>query len=193
MAEQAASHSYPAAEGKKVVIRPSDKQIGMPVMAMSCALLQVLKHMCVVRLAEYLEQYCPTHRFGWNWEWPTFVKRLRMTRSYKDKLVFGVPFVVTLQRSGQALPHTIQAAMNWLSANALGEIGLFRKSGRRSRVANLKALVESSTESDSNELFRDRNPHDLADLVKQYFLDLPESLFTKKFADIFIAIFQCIM
>lgn len=158
-------------------------------MAMSCGQLQVVRKLGLVTLTGYMERYCPTHRSGWNWELPKFIKKIKMP-DYKDKRVFGVPLVVTLQRSGQALPKTIEAAMNWLKVNAMDQIGLFRKSGVKSRIAKVKAIVETSPDCDSLELFEGQQPYDVADMIKQYFRDLPESLFTNKLAETFIAIFQ---
>lgn len=181
-------HSFQTA-AEKAASRSSGKRSGMPLMAMSCGQLQVIRKLGLVTLTGYMERYCPTHRSGWNWELPKFIKKIKMP-DYKDKRVFGVPLVITLQRSGQALPKTIQAAMSWLKVNALDQIGLFRKSGVKSRIAKVKAIVETSPDCDSLELFEGQQPYDVADMIKQYFRDLPESLFTNKLAETFIAIFQ---
>lgn len=180
-------HSFQTAAEK--ANRSSGKRSGMPLMAMSCGQLQVIRKLGLVTLTGYMERYCPTHRSGWNWELPKFIKKIKMP-DYKDKRVFGVPLVITLQRSGQALPKTIQAAMNWLKAFAMDHIGLFRKSGVKSRIAKVKAIVETSPDCDSLELFEGQQPYDVADMIKQYFRDLPESLFTNKLAETFVAIFQ---
>lgn len=136
-----------------------------------------------------MERYCPTHRSGWNWELPKFIKKIK-TPDYKDKRVFGVPLILTLQRSGQTLPKPIVAALKWLKLNALDQIGLFRKSGVKSRILKIKNIVESAPESDSMDLFEGQQAYDVADMVKQYFRELPESLLTNKLAETFIAIFQ---
>lgn len=41
---------------------------------------------------------------------------------FLDKTVFGVPLIVSLQRSGQTLPSCIQMALSWLRANALDQV-----------------------------------------------------------------------
>ena len=73
--------------------------------------------------------------------------------------------------------------------NALDQIGLFRKSGVKSRIAKLKQIIETS-QDDHNLMFDDQQAYDVADMLKQYFRELPESLMTTKLSDTFIAIFQ---
>lgn len=95
-----------------------------------------------------MERYCPTHRSGWNWELPKFIKKIK-TPDYKglftknlahlnrhfsliiffffavtDKKVFGVPLVLYLQRSGQTIPTAIQTAFKWLKLNALDQVSV---------------------------------------------------------------------
>lgn len=104
-----------------------------------------------------------------------------------DKTVFGVPLVVSLQRSGQALPVCIQAALTWLRTQAVDQVGLFRKPGVRSRIQRLKNLAETHTDDLS---FEGQQAYDVADMVKQYFRELPEVLLTNKLSETFVAIFQ---
>lgn len=153
---------------------------------MSCGQLMVLRKLALLKLTACMERYCPTHRTGWNWELPKFIRKIK-SPDYKDKTVFGVPLLLSLQRTGQALPKCIQLALRWLRANALEQVGIFRKSGVRSRIQKLKALTE--TQGD-NINFDGQQAFDVADLVKQYFRELPEALLTNKLSETFIAIFQ---
>lgn len=41
---------------------------------------------------------------------------------FSDKTVFGVPLMVTLQRTGHSLPKPVQSALNWLKNNALDQV-----------------------------------------------------------------------
>lgn len=66
-------------------------------------------------------------------------------------------------------------------------MGLFRKSGVRSRIQRLKQLTESQGDAIS---YDGQQAYDVADMVKQYFRELPETLFTNKLSETFIAIFQ---
>ncbi|XP_043483890.1 rho GTPase-activating protein 7 isoform X2 [Leptopilina heterotoma] len=154
--------------------------------SMSCGQLLVLRKLALLKLTACMERYCPTHRTGWNWELPKFIRKIK-SPDYKDKTVFGVPLLLSLQRTGQALPKCIQIALKWLKTNALDQVGLFRKSGVRSRIQKLKVMTE--TQGD-NINFDGQQAYDVADLVKQYFRELPEALLTNKLSETFIAIFQ---
>ncbi|XP_015585731.1 uncharacterized protein LOC107263255 isoform X2 [Cephus cinctus] len=165
---------------------PLDPLCSRAMASMSCGQLLVLRKLALLKLTACMERYCPTHRTGWNWELPKFIRKIK-TPDYKDKTVFGVPLLLSLQRTGQALPKCIQTALRWLRANALDQVGIFRKSGVRSRIQKLKVMTE--TQGD-NINFDGQQAFDVADLVKQYFRELPEALLTNKLSETFIAIFQ---
>lgn len=165
---------------------PLDPLCPRAMASMSCGQLLVLRKLALLKLTACMERYCPTHRTGWNWELPKFIRKIK-TPDYKDKTVFGVPLLLSLQRTGQALPKCIQIALRWLRANALDQIGIFRKSGLRSRIQTLKVMTETQGDGIN---FDGQQAFDVADLVKQYFRELPESLLTNKLSETFIAIFQ---
>ncbi|XP_070168978.1 rho GTPase-activating protein 7 isoform X3 [Polyergus mexicanus] len=165
---------------------PLDPLCPRAMASMSCGQLLVLRKLALLKLTACMERYCPTHRTGWNWELPKFIRKIK-TPDYKDKTVFGVPLLLSLQRTGQALPKCIQIALRWLRANALDQVGIFRKSGVKSRIQKLKVMTE--TQGD-NINFDGHQAYDVADLVKQYFRELPEALLTNKLSETFIAIFQ---
>lgn len=157
-----------------------------PMGSLSCGQLLVLRKLALLKLTAWMERYCPTHRTGWNWELPKFIRKIKAP-DYKDKTVFGVPLLLSLQRNGQALPKCIQAALRWLRVNALDQVGIFRKSGVRSRIQKLKLMAEVQGENIS---YEGQQAYDVADMVKQYFRELPEALLTNKLSETFIAIFQ---
>ena len=92
--------------------------------------------------------------------------------------------------------------MHYLRQSALDQVGLFRKSGVRSRIAKLKELCEAwswecsrpcgggADEDDHPVDFSEHQPYDVADMVKQYFRELPEALMTNKLSETFVTIFQ---
>lgn len=92
-----------------------------------------------------------------------------------------------MQRTGHAIPKCILKAFEWLQNNALEQVGLFRKSGVKSRIQALKQLIETQGDDVS---FEGQQAYDVADVVKQYFRELPEALLTSKFSETFISIFQ---
>ncbi|MGH0153072.1 UNVERIFIED_CONTAM: hypothetical protein FKN15_040988 [Acipenser sinensis] len=117
---------------------------------------------------------------------PKFMKRIKVP-DYKDRNVFGVPLQVNVQRTGQPLPQCIQQAMRYLRSQCLDQVGLFRKSGVKSRIQALRQMNESCTDSIS---YEEQSAFDVADMVKQYFRDLPEPLLTSKLSETFLQIYQ---
>lgn len=69
------------------------------------------------------------------------------------------------------------------------QVGLFRKSGVKSRILKLKEVIEES-QGDVMETYDLQQAYDVADMLKQYFRELPDTLLTAKMSDTFIAIFQ---
>ena len=62
---------------------------------------------------------------------------------YKDKNVFGIPLLVVLQRTGQPLPQCLLYAMRCLRRSARDSVGIFRKSGVKSRIQTLRNKIEA--------------------------------------------------
>ncbi|XP_045538221.1 rho GTPase-activating protein 7 isoform X3 [Papilio machaon] len=182
-------------------LKDPETYLSRPMSSLSCGQLHILRKLALLRLTACMERYCPSHKSGWNWELPKLIRKIK-TPDYKDKTVFGVPLTVSLQRTGHSLPKPIQCALNWLKTNALDQMGIFRKAGVKSRIAKLRAMVEAA--GAANAAFASENinvercslnfdgaqAHDVADLVKQYFRELPDALLTNKLSETFIAIFQ---
>lgn len=40
--------------------------------------LLVLRKFALLKLTAIMERYCPTHRTGWNWELPKFMRKTKM-------------------------------------------------------------------------------------------------------------------
>lgn len=77
--------------------------------------------------------------------------------------------------------------MQWLHENASDQVGIFRKSGVKSRIHILRNRIESNSVVDYSE----QQCYDVADMLKQYFRELPETLLTAKLSETFVFIFQC--
>lgn len=75
-----------------------------------------------------------------------------------------------------------------LTSPLFSQVGLFRKSGVKSRIQALRQQCEVSTDSVS---YEDQSAYDVADMVKQFFRDLPEPLLTSKLGETFLHIYQC--
>lgn len=148
--------------------------------------LNLLQRFSLLRLTAIMERHSMSNKHGWTWSVPKFMKRMKVP-DYKDKTVFGVPLIVHVQRTGQPLPQSIQQALRYLRSNCLDQVGLFRKSGVKSRIHALRQMNENFPENVS---YEDQSAYDVADMVKQFFRDLPEPLFTNKLSDTFLHIYQ---
>ncbi len=68
------------------------------------------------------------------------------------------------------------------------QVGLFRKSGGKVSYSGSAPNVWTSPE---NVNYEDQSAYDVADMVKQFFRDLPEPLLTSKMGETFLHIYQC--
>lgn len=80
--------------------------------------------------------------------------------------------------------------MAYLNNEAMDQIGLFRKSGVKSRIQKIRNMCEADPELNNFNL-DDVNAYDVADMVKQYFRDLPDHIMTAKLSETFVGIFLC--
>ncbi|KAJ8271726.1 hypothetical protein COCON_G00105850 [Conger conger] len=149
--------------------------------------LNLLQKFSLLTLTALLERHAPTSKHGFSWAVPKFMKRTKV-RDYRDRSVFGVPLQVNLQRTGHPLPPSIQEAMRFLRNQGLDQVGLFRKSGVKSRIQALRQMNEAGAEGEVS--YEGQSAYDVADMLKQYFRDLPEPLLTSKLSDTFLQIYQ---
>ncbi|XP_026104708.1 stAR-related lipid transfer protein 13-like isoform X4 [Carassius auratus] len=166
--------------------RPSLTSASLEINRQSAAQLNLLQKFSLLRLTAILEKHTDTGKHGWNWVVPKFMKRSKVP-DYKDKHVFGVPPSVNVQRTGQPLPQSIQEAMRYLRSQCLEKVGIFRKSGVKSRIQALRQLNENSPD---HVTYQGQSAYDVADLIKQYFRDLPEPVLTSKLTDTFLHAYQ---
>ncbi|KAK7925975.1 hypothetical protein WMY93_008285 [Mugilogobius chulae] len=152
----------------------------------SAGQLSLLQKFSLLRLTAIMEKYSMSNKHGWTWSVPKFMKRMKMP-DYKEKSVFGVPLIVHVQRCGFPLPLCLQQALSHLKTHCLDQVGLFRKSGVKSRIQALRQQCELSPDFVS---YEDQSAYDVADMVKQFFRDLPEPLLTSKLGETFLHIYQ---
>ncbi|XP_041253373.1 rho GTPase-activating protein 7-like isoform X2 [Onychostruthus taczanowskii] len=117
---------------------------------------------------------------------PKFIKKPKAS-DYKDKNVFGVPLLLNVQRTSHPLPNGILQALEYLRSHFLDQVGLFRKSGVKSRILSLREMNETNP---NNVCYEGQSAFDVADMVKQYFRDLPEPIFTSRLCESFLHIYQ---
>ncbi|XP_006632006.2 rho GTPase-activating protein 7 isoform X1 [Lepisosteus oculatus] len=152
----------------------------------SVSQLNLLQKLALLKLTALMDKYSPSSKQGWNWTVPKFIKKIKAP-DYKDRRVFGVPLLLNVQRTGDPLPRSILNAMHYLRSQCLDQVGLFRKSGVKSRIQALREMNESDPESVS---YEGQSAFDVADMLKQYFRDLPEPIFSSKLCESFLHIYQ---
>ncbi|XP_050803276.1 rho GTPase-activating protein 7 isoform X3 [Gopherus flavomarginatus] len=165
---------------------PSLSSVSLQINSQSVAQMNLLQKYSLLKLTALLEKYTPSNKHGFSWAVPKFMKRIKVP-DYKDRNVFGVPLPINVQRTGQPLPQSIQQAMWYLRSHCLDQVGLFRKSGVKSRIQALRQMNESATDSVN---YEGQSAYDVADMLKQYFRDLPEPLMTNKLSETFLQIYQ---
>uniref|UniRef100_A0A665VYI6 StAR-related lipid transfer (START) domain containing 13a n=1 Tax=Echeneis naucrates TaxID=173247 RepID=A0A665VYI6_ECHNA len=158
----------------------------LQISSQSAGQLSLLQKFSLLRLTAIMEKYSMSNKHGWTWSVPKFMKRIKVP-DYKEKSVFGVPLIVHVQRCGFPLPLCLQQALSHLRTHCLDQVGLFRKSGVKSRIQALRQQCELSPDSVS---YEDQSAYDVADMVKQFFRDLPEPLLTSKLGETFLHIYQ---
>ncbi|XP_017345259.1 stAR-related lipid transfer protein 13 isoform X2 [Ictalurus punctatus] len=166
--------------------RLSQSGTSLQISSQSAGQLSLLQKFSLLRLTAIMEKYSMSNKHGWTWSVPKFMKRMKGP-DYRDKGVYGVPLIVHVQRYGQPLPLCLQLALRYLRRQCLDQVGLFRKSGVKSRIQALRQTCESSPE---NVDYEDQCAYDVADMVKQFFRDLPEPLLTSKLGETFLHIYQ---
>ncbi|XP_060772730.1 rho GTPase-activating protein 7 isoform X2 [Neoarius graeffei] len=171
--------------------RPSVSSSTLQLNCQSVLQMNLLQKYSLLKLTALLEKHTPTNKHGFSWAVPKFMKRMKV-RDSKERSVFGVPLQVNVQRSGQPLPQGIQQAMRYLRNHGLDQVGLFRKSGVKSRIQALRQMNESCGTEGGGVSYEGQSAYDVADMLKQYFRDLPEPLLTSKLSDTFLQIYQFI-
>ncbi|KAM9313932.1 rho GTPase-activating protein 7 isoform 2-T2 [Pholidichthys leucotaenia] len=169
--------------------RPSLASAQLQISCQSVLQMNLLQKLSLLQLTALLEKHTPTNKHGFSWAVPKFMKRIKV-RDYKDRNVFGVPLQVIVQRTGQPLPQGIQQAMRYLRNQCLDQVGLFRKSGVKSRIQALRQMNEACGADGGGVSYEGQSAYDVADMLKQYFRDLPEPLLTSKLSETFLQIYQ---
>nr|XP_033783023.1 rho GTPase-activating protein 7-like isoform X2 [Geotrypetes seraphini] len=165
---------------------PNLENLSLEIDNQLAAQLNRIQKMALLKLTALMDKYSPSSKQGWNWTIPKFIRKVKAP-DYKDKNVFGVPFVINVQRTGHPFPKSILQAMEYLRVHFLDQVGLFRKSGVKSRIQALREMNELDAKCVS---YEGQSAFDVADMLKQYFRDLPEPIFTSKLCESFLHIYQ---
>ncbi|XP_072230787.1 rho GTPase-activating protein 7 isoform X1 [Leuresthes tenuis] len=152
----------------------------------SASQILLLQKLSLLKLTALMDKYSPSSKQGWNWTVPKPLRKINAIE-VKGRRVFGVPLLLSVQQTGEPLPPSILKALVYLRTECLDQVGLFRKSGLKSRIEYLRELVDSDPDGIS---YSGQSAFDVADMVKQYFRDLPEPIFTSKLCESFLHIYQ---
>ncbi|KAG5837512.1 hypothetical protein ANANG_G00240060 [Anguilla anguilla] len=147
--------------------RLSHSVVSLQITNQSAGQLSLLQKFSLLRLTAIMEKYSMSNKHGWTWSVPKFMKRMK------------APTSLSLQ--------VCRCVCVYLRSQCLDQVGLFRKSGVKSRIQALRQMNESSPD---NVAYEDQSAYDVADMVKQFFRDLPEPLLTSKLGETFLHIYQ---
>ncbi|XP_065567660.1 rho GTPase-activating protein 7-like isoform X3 [Artemia franciscana] len=160
----------------------------VPIVSLTVGQMILVRKVALLRLTGIMEAHVPNHKgLSWAWDIPKFLKKIRPPE-HRGKGIFGAPLYLNVQKWGTPVPPVILAAFKFLRREAMDQVGLFRKPGVKSRISSLRRECDSGREIE----FDAQQAFDVADLVKQYFRDLPEALLTSKLSETFVAIFQAL-
>ncbi|CAF3726833.1 unnamed protein product [Adineta steineri] len=141
-----------------------------------------VRELALAKLLKITEQYCNSDNVH-NYETITLAKLNKLPKSttWKGKCVFGVPLRIYQQTTGHILPIAITNALQYTRMHAGKCDGLFRKPGVKSKIDRLRLQIETLNESCAESSletikFDEYQPYVVADLIRQYFRELPECL-----------------
>jgi len=97
----------------------------------------------------------------------------------RSQLVFGRPLEVVLKEEGSEIPRILRECIGYLEEKALWSEGLFRVAPDQQKVKDLQARYDRAEQVD----LQGYEVHTVAAVVKLFFRELPDSIFTFDFFD----------
>ncbi|CAF3752259.1 unnamed protein product [Adineta steineri] len=156
-----------------------------------------LRETALSKLLKLAQQNC-NHDSMHNHDTITLTKlnKLPKATTWKGKRVFGVPLRVYQQTTGQILPVAITNALQYVRMNAGKCEGLFRKPGVKSKIDRLRAQIETINDNNGESSldtikFDDYQPFVVADVIRQYFRELPECLMPPSITRLLCDLIKC--
>ncbi|XP_078481148.1 LOW QUALITY PROTEIN: active breakpoint cluster region-related protein [Ciona intestinalis] len=102
---------------------------------------------------------------------------LQRLPSKKSNGVFGVKIGVTAKRESSGIPSIVRKCVAEVERRGMGEVGIYRVSGVASEIQALKASFDTNRR-DVTMLLGEVDINAVAGVLKLYFRELPEPLFT---------------
>ncbi|TGZ66772.1 hypothetical protein CRM22_005154 [Opisthorchis felineus] len=100
--------------------------------------------------------------------------------------VFGQSLESWQRRIGYPLPPAILNMMEHIENVGATAHGIFRRPGRKDRIQGLREEIEKNLYWND---FEEWQPYDVADLLKQFFRELPECLLTDKLSLLLVSVY----
>ncbi|CAF1042968.1 unnamed protein product, partial [Didymodactylos carnosus] len=150
-----------------------------------------LRESALIKLQKLINRNCTNDVIN-NQDIVTLSKlsKLPKSSSWKGKRVFGIPLRIYQQSTGRLLPLGITNALQYLRLHAGKCDGLFRKPGVKSKIDRLRNEIEIH---DSDQIkFDDYQPFVVADVVRQYFRELPECIIPPSITRILCDLIKCL-
>ncbi|XP_071790000.1 active breakpoint cluster region-related protein-like isoform X2 [Asterias amurensis] len=105
-------------------------------------------------------------------------KALKRVQSKKKMGVFGVRISHLCQREGTKIPNIVINCVEEIDRRGISEMGIYRISGSSADILGLRKLFEMNSKHILTKL-KQAEIHAVAGLIKRYFRDLPEPIFTQ--------------
>ncbi|XP_046569347.1 breakpoint cluster region protein-like isoform X2 [Haliotis rubra] len=105
-------------------------------------------------------------------------RTMRRTPSQQKSGVFGVKISTSARRQGKTVPSIVTACIQEVEKRGMDETGIYRVSGVTSEVQRLKKTFDKNVRAGTH-LVTDCDIHAVTGMLKLYFRELPEPLFTE--------------
>ncbi|XP_041349025.1 uncharacterized protein LOC121368391 isoform X2 [Gigantopelta aegis] len=105
-------------------------------------------------------------------------KTMRRLPSHQKTAVFGVKISSCTRREGKTVPTIVTTCIQEVEKRGLDEVGIYRVSGVTSEVQKLKKMFDKNVRAACN-IVGESDIHAVTGVLKLYFRELPEPLFTE--------------
>lgn len=112
-------------------------------------------------------------------------KTLKRTQSTLRTGIFGVKIENVVKREGLTVPSIVTTCVKQVEERGMEEVGIYRVSGVTSEVQQLKKLFDKNPIA-AAAVAKDSDIHAITGVLKLYFRELPEPLFTDNHYQSFI-------
>lgn len=86
-------HPLPKEEDIAEETRLNLEEGGRAISTLLSSQLQILRKLALLKLTAHMEKYCPSHRTGWNWDLPKFIRKIK-SPIYKGSMTENIRWVI---------------------------------------------------------------------------------------------------